>query len=128
MKSKLLTLIVVLLILDVIWINNVMSERYSQIFNNLLIGNIELNYIYAFITYCIMVLALYYFVLRESKDANNALFRGALMGFIMYGVYDGTLYSFLPIKDYQTGLLDVAWGTFVCGFSSYIAFRYGKNL
>ena len=127
MKAELLILIVVLLVLDVIWINNVMSERYSQIFNKLLKGSIKLNYISAFITYCIMVLALYYFVLRESKDADDALFRGALMGFIMYGVYDGTLYAFLPIKDYQTGLLDVVWGTFICGLSSYIAFRYGKN-
>lgn len=122
-SKEFVVLIVVLLLFDILWIKFVMNNRYQKIFNEILKNKIEFNLLPAIFTYTIMIFALYYFVLQNSINANDALFKGCLIGLVMYGVYDGTLYSFLPIKDYTTGVLDVLWGIFVCGISSYIAYK-----
>jgi uncharacterized membrane protein len=125
-EKELIILVIVLLILDLLWIRFVMGERYQKIFGEILKDKIKFNLFFAIFTYSVMIFALYYFVLKYSENSNDALIKGCLMGFVMYGVYDGTLYSFLPITDYTTGFLDVLWGIFVCGISSYIAFEF-KN-
>jgi uncharacterized membrane protein len=120
--NNLFTLIIVLLILDIIWIQFVMKNKYELIFNEILKDKINFRLLPAIFTYSVMIFALYYFALKNSKTSTEALINGSLLGFIMYGVYDGTMYAFLPINDYYTGLLDITWGTFVCGISAYIAF------
>jgi uncharacterized membrane protein len=123
-SKDLLILLFSLLVLDIIWIKFYMSDKYQELFNKILKEDIKLQIIPAIVTYSIMIFALYYFVLRESKSEYDALLRGSLLGFIMYGVYDGTLYSFMPMNEYKTGIIDVLWGTFICGFTSYIAFKF----
>ena len=119
--SKLITLAIVLLVLDISWLKMVMSARYDIILSDILCVPKSFNYIAAILTYIIMIFGLYWFVVRNSNKKNEALINGALRGLVMYGVYDGTLYSVFPIKDKMTGLMDVLWGVFVCGISSYIA-------
>ena len=115
-------LIIVLVVLDLLWINLFMKEKYELLFNDILKNKMTLKLLPAMFTYALMIFALYYFVLQNSENSQQALIKGCLMGLIMYGVYDGTLYSFLPIDDYKIGVLDVSWGIFICGFSSFIAY------
>ena len=69
-----------------------------------------------------MIFAIYFFVIRISKNKNEALINGLILGFVMYGIYDGTLYAVFPIKDYNTAFLDVTWGTLLCGTVSYLSY------
>jgi uncharacterized membrane protein len=47
---------------------------------------------------------------------------GAGFGFVTYGIYDFTNYA--TLKSYPLVLLaaDLAWGTFVCGLTSFAAY------
>ena len=45
------------------------------------------------VTYCILVLGLYYFIIKQRKSVMDA----ALLGFVIYGVYEFTNKSI--IKD-----------------------------
>jgi uncharacterized membrane protein len=123
MFVELIVLFIVLLSLDLIWINMFMKSRYKTMMNKILNKPIEFKYIFAIFTYIIMIFGIYYFAIKNSKTSIEALINGCLIGFVMYGVYDATLYAILPIDDISVGLFDVAWGTFVCGISAYTAHK-----
>jgi uncharacterized membrane protein len=65
-----------------------------------------------------------YFVLDKEMDGKNAFMRGALMGFIIYGVYNGTNYATLSNYDMNTFIADTSWGTFVTGTVSFLAWKF----
>jgi uncharacterized membrane protein len=123
MFISLIVLILVLLALDLIWINTFMKFRYETMMNKILNKPIQFRYLPAVFAYIIMIVGLYYFAIKDVKTSLDALINGCLLGFVMYGVYDATLYAVLPINDISTGLLDVMWGTFVCGISAYTAHK-----
>lgn len=52
---------------------------------------------------------------------------GALLGLVVYGVYDMTNYS--TLKDYpiQIAMADLAWGSFVCGLATTAA-RFVRDM
>ncbi len=123
MFVSLIVLILVLLALDLIWINMFMKSRYEVMMNKILNKPMKLRYLPAILAYIIMIVGLYYFAVKDMSTSLGALINGCLLGFVMYGVYDTTLFAVLPINDITTGLLDVMWGTFVCGISAYSAHK-----
>ena len=52
----------------------------------------------------------------------TAVIYGALFGFFTYATYDLTNYSTLRNWTVQLTLIDVAWGTFLAGITSAVAF------
>lgn len=78
----------------------------------------------AFLVYVLIPLGLVLFVLpRVSPDnsAAAALGWGFLYGVILYGVYDLTNYSLIDRWPWRMTLVDMAWGGFICAFTSYVA-------
>jgi uncharacterized membrane protein len=126
MFISLIVLIIVLLALDLLWINYFMKPRYEVIIQKLTNKPIEFKYLPAVFAYIIMVAGIYYFAIKDKKTSQDALINGCLLGFVMYGVYDATLYAIFPIDDIETGIIDVIWGTFVCGVSAYAAHKINK--
>jgi uncharacterized membrane protein len=120
MVSQIVILAIVLLSLDLIWINFFMKYRYENILNKILSVKSNIRIIPAIIAYAIMIFALYYFAMKDNLSIKESTFNACLLGLIMYGVYDSTLYSIFPIDDIDTGIIDVLWGIFVCGASVYI--------
>lgn len=121
-----------LFVLEIIWFI-IMENRYLMMSNYLRdkketkksTGRLLLSSLYY---YLLMSFALYYFVLQQSKNSNDALIKGCLMGFIITSIHNKVTYSFLPTNSYKTLLLlDTLYGTFECGISSYVAFKYYKN-
>jgi uncharacterized membrane protein len=123
MFLSLIVLVFVLLILDLIWINIFMKSRYESMMNKILNKPMKFRYLPAIFSYIIMIIGIYYFAVKDKETSLKALIDGCFLGFVMYGVYDATLYTVLPINDISTGLLDVMWGTFVCGISAYSAHK-----
>jgi uncharacterized membrane protein len=122
MIKQILKLSIVLLTLDLIWIKTFMKPRYENILNQILQVPFEFRIIPAIFAYIIMIFAIYYFAVKDSKTNQEALIKGSLLGLVMYGVYDGTLYAIFPINDIQTGIIDVVWGTLLCGITAYISY------
>lgn len=121
MYKKILILSIVMLILDYIWLNYYMKHKYKIILNDILKIESSINYFSAIIAYIIMTFSIYYFVLKNKKSIKGTVIDAAILGFVMFGIYDATLYAVFPITDYKTAFIDVLWGTFLYGISTYTA-------
>ena len=76
------------------------------------------------VTYCILVFGLYYFIIKQRKSVMDA----ALLGFVIYGVYEFTNKSIIKDWTYFTAILDVTWGTILFGLTTYLYNRLNKIL
>jgi uncharacterized membrane protein len=76
-----------------------------------------------FAVYLLMALAIVVFVLPKVSNGSlgTAFLYGALMGLIIYGVYDGTNYFFINNYPWLMSITDVLWGTVCLGVSFTVA-------
>lgn len=114
------------IVFDFIWLGYVMKDyNMNQLAE---IGRIEngvfsLHYPAAIATYFLMALAIPLFVLPKltgNNSVSRSFFIGALMGLIIYGVFDLTNLAIL--KNYPLAFIapDMAWGAFVYGLVTII--------
>jgi uncharacterized membrane protein len=68
------------------------------------------------ITYCILVFGLYYFIIKQRMSPVDA----ALLGFVIYGVYEFTNKTIITDWMYFTTIVDVIWGTILFGLTTYL--------
>lgn len=114
--------ILVLLLLDFAWIGLFMGNKYKKMIDTIQSNTLSVNYLYAMLSYCLMVLGLVYFVLPKISKENclsDCLKYAVLFGVILYGVYDFTAAA--VIKDWNIGLaiIDIMWGGFVFFCAAY---------
>jgi uncharacterized membrane protein len=76
--------------------------------------------IYGLVTWALLALGTQYFVISKSTDKYSAFLNGALLGLIIYGVYDFTNMATIKGWTHSFLLQDIAWGTVLCGFIAYI--------
>ena len=112
--------LVSIILIDMIWFKISMKKYRSGI------GNMRksIRYIPAGISWFLVSCAL---SVQNPKSLKEAMTYGALVGFVIYGVYNATNYAIL--KDWTIGvsLMDTAWGTFVCSMVSLILYKvFGK--
>jgi uncharacterized membrane protein len=118
------------LVLDVLWLGFVVKDfnlqQLAQIgrINN---GEFDLLLFPAAITYVLMSLAMVFFVVPKAAGSGRlgpAFGWGALMGLVVYGVFDMTNLAIL--RDYPVTFVyaDMAWGTFVFGAVSAIVHKF----
>jgi uncharacterized membrane protein len=105
-------------ILDFLWLGVVMKkfnlEQLSEI-GRIQSGEFQVMYGPALAVYVLMAVALTFFVLpRISVESpwSSGLVWGAIMGLLIYGVYDMTNLAILKNYPVPFACADVAWGTF----------------
>ncbi len=105
------------LVLDAIWLLGIAKNIYAKAIGQLMLEKV--NSIAAGGAYLLLVIALLYFVIVPGLSAGHGVFSialsGALLGFIVYGVYDMTNLATLKGWSLSISLIDMAWGTFVSG-------------
>lgn len=117
------------IVLDTIWLGLVAKPFYISQLSS--IGRIENGSVVpilwsALLVYILLSAAIVQFVIPRLQE-NDSLVRafgfGALMGLIIYGVYDFTNHT--TLKDWTTtlALADVSWGAVVCGLTAAITHR-----
>ena len=105
---KLLQTAIIVLLLDGIYLTT-LSSTFAKMIKNIQKSELQSRYLsYAF-TYIIMIAGLYYFIIKP----NRSVFEGGLLGFLIYGVYDGTNYGIFKNWPMKVFLIDIAWGTFL---------------
>ena len=105
-----LVAIVVLIILDLIWFQ---FMDYSPIITK------KFNYLSAFITYGIMCSAI---AVQLPNSVEEAMVYGALLGFVIYGVFNGTSYTLNKNWTVKIALLDTIWGMIVMSAASTVVY------
>lgn len=102
--------------LDAIWFEIFMGDfaraELSEILN-IKNGLIEVKYLYAIGAYIVMGLASSLFLAPKikGKDLRYTLIQSALMGFILYGIFDFTNMALLKNYSLLFLIMDIAWGT-----------------
>jgi len=119
--------LVVFLAIDLTWLGVLMAKFYKAELGSLARRSGEAMapvWWAAFLVYVLIPLGVIVFVLpRVSPDNSSAaaLGWGFLYGVILYGVYDLTNYSLIERWPWRMTLVDMAWGGFICSFTSYVA-------
>ncbi len=55
-----------------------------------------------------------------EKTLFMSFVSGAMFGFVVYSVYDMTNYAILNRWSFKLSLIDIAWGTLLCGFVALV--------
>ena len=73
----------------------------------------------------ILAFGIYYFILSPNMNDNinymDIFIKGAILGFVVYGVYDLT--NLLSINNFtlKEGIVDIIWGTSLSGTISVLS-------
>lgn len=120
-----LTASIVMLIMDTLWLGYIAKPLYMQhlkpFFNLDENGLLVVNYYAAGIVYLCLVLGVLLFALPKTETCNISVFlHGFVFGVIVYAVFDFTNMAIMKDWPLYISLIDVAWGGFLCGTTSYI--------
>lgn len=113
------------LLMDAFWLT-FRANYHTKLFKSVQGSDITVRLIPAALIYILIPLAVVYFAVAPSKTLHDALLSGLLLGFAMYGVYDLTNLATFKGWTLEMTLIDMAWGTFLCGSAAAVGF-YVKN-
>lgn len=111
------------ILLDALWLGVLMNGFYKTNLAPLARmsgGNLAPIWPAAALVYPLLAAGVTFFVLTQSRTAFEALVYGALLGVVIYGVYDFTNYSTLRDWPLALALVDLCWGAVICGAASWI--------
>jgi uncharacterized membrane protein len=121
---RILIAAVVYLLLDAIWLMGVAKGIYTREIGSVMRvsgGSLNPNIPAVVFVYLILIGGLLLFVLPKADgNAWHALGWGALFGLVVYGTYDFTNLAILSQWTLKISIIDVLWGMFVCGVTSFV--------
>jgi len=119
----------VFLAIDMVWLGFISKELYRKHLGYLM--SPKPNWTAAIIFYIIFVIGLMFFVLNPALEKESwtfALFAGMFFGLVTYATYDMT--NLATIKDWplRITLIDLAWGSSLCGLTSVFSFFINRAI
>ena len=130
-EIKLLIIIsFLLLIIDIPMITKINYEMYNKqllrINGNKIVNDMLSPAIF---TYICLIYGIYYFVIKDNlnKSLNDIGIRGAIFGFIVYGVYNGTNKATIAEYGIDESIKDTIWGSILCSLVSILTVYITKN-
>ena len=106
----------ILFILDSVFISLFMVNH----FNNQIIlvqgSPIKINIIGSLLSYFFLTLVLFYFIINEKKNINDAF----ILGLCVYGVYEYTTMAILQNWLLKTTIIDTLWGGTLFALTTYL--------
>jgi uncharacterized membrane protein len=114
----------IMIILDFIYLNLSSDIMKKQIFD-VQKSEVSLKIVPVFLCYVVMVLGLYYFIIKDKRPVKDAL----LLGLLVYSVYELTNMSIFTNWTYKVVIIDILWGTFLFGIVTYLVYSLSnKNI
>src|SRR4029079_14786626 len=83
-------------------------------------GGIAPNWPAAFVVYVLLGTGIALFVIPRASTLSSAAAYGALLGLVVYGVYDFTNYSTLRQWPFALTLADTAWGALATAVAAVV--------
>lgn len=122
MIKDILIISIVMFSLDCIYLYSIGDYFDNQI--KLIQGsNLKLRYLGGIICYPFLILGLYYFIIRNRKKYKNNMDMikdAAILGWVIYLVYESTNYAILKDWKIETLLMDGLWGGILFGLTTYL--------
>jgi uncharacterized membrane protein len=96
---------IVFLLLDACYITLTKSAWDIQIASVQRVS-MQIRPVGAIVCYILLILGLYYFILRTRRSPLDAF----LLGILVYGVFDSTNYAMFKKWDWKIAVMDTLWG------------------
>ena len=106
-------------VIDILWLGLIARGFYRDQLGDLL--RPETNWTAAIVFYLIFLVGLVVFVIQPAVDAGSwseALWRGALFGFVAYATYDLTNLAVVRDWPLTMTIVDIAWGAVLAASGS----------
>jgi uncharacterized membrane protein len=110
-----LTILVVMLALDSVYLYFTKSI-FGQLVARIQRTALEPKMLGAVVVYILLAVGLYIFILEPGKP----LWQAALLGLVIYGVYDFTNYAIFKKYDLSIAIMDMVWGSVLLTATTYI--------
>ena len=85
---------------------SMITKTYGSMIKDIQGSDMKLRWDSAALTYALIIMQLYYFILHQDKTEYDAF----LLGLTTYGVYDFTSYALLKNYKLSTAFVDTGWG------------------
>lgn len=110
---------VVLLSLDAIYLSAIKDMFEIQIAAVQRVA-LQFRLFGAIMCYALLIVGLYYFILRTRRPISDAFF----LGILIYGVYESTSYALLKQWKLKTVIIDTLWGGILCALTTAIVYKF----
>ena len=120
-----LSMFIFIVILDYIWLGIITKKFIIKQFGRLVKvvnGSIQIKLWAGILTWLIIAVGCYIFVVLSSISYSQALIFGSIFGFIAYAIYDLTNLTFIVNYPVKFVSVDIAWGTVLCATTSVFGF------
>lgn len=120
-----------MLLIDYVYLTKIAAKPFGSMVQSIQSSPMVVNKKYAAVTYLIMLIGvLSLAVSRVSKESmgRDSLIYGALLGLVMYGVFDFTNLAIFSGYTLNNALLDTAWGVFLMMVVTYIGSYASYNM
>jgi len=114
---------VVYLTIDIAYLSS-KTAYFNKYFSKVQKSPLKFNKIPAIASYTLLVIGIYYFIIREKKNLIHAF----LLGIFVYGVYDLTNLATLSNWTLEFTIKDTLWGGIVFTFSTFIIYEILKRI
>ena len=83
---------------------------------------LQMDLLAAVLCYILIIVGLYYFIIRENKSVLEAI----MLSIVIYGIYELTTKAIITNWRWETVLLDTVWGGVLFGIVIAIFYQYKK--
>lgn len=111
-----LRFVFIMLILDFAYISTIGNSLFSKTIRNIQNSNMKISYLGAFISYILLIIALYYFIISKNASIMDAF----VLGVVIYGVFDFTNIALFSNYDIYTGIIDTLWGGILFSLTTFL--------
>lgn len=108
---SLLKTLVLFIVFDFIWLVLINRDMYNTTVKKIQGSDLEVRWLPAVASYIMMALAIECFV----TDTQSRWKQGAMLGLVIYGIFNGTCRAIFKEWDDVTAAKDTLWGIFVFG-------------
>jgi uncharacterized membrane protein len=117
MLQYLLTAII-FVVLDGLYLN-LIKDYFNKQIKAVQGTDIKANFIAIGITYVFLIFGINYFIIKNNRSVKDA----ALLGLVIYAVYEFTSLSLFKNWTYLTAFIDSIWGAVLFGLTTGIVYK-----
>ena len=117
MLQYLLTAII-FVVLDGLYLN-LIKDYFNKQIKTIQGSDIKINIIAVGITYVFLIFGINYFIIKNNRSVKDA----ALLGLVIYAVYEFTNLSLFKNWSYLTAFIDTIWGAVLFGLTTGIVYK-----
>ena len=122
MLQNIIVLAVIMTLIDFVYLTTI-GDFFNKNKKKIQGSPIKMKYLGAIICYPLMIFGIYYFIIKNKSNykTKGAMIRdAAILGWIIYGVYESTNYAIIDKWNLEMVIIDGLWGGVLFGLTTYI--------